>query len=195
MAIPRGHRFTIEFDGAFPQGLVLIGEVTPDNEHQTREDRAAGRPVRQKIDQETGERQWKATVTDPDEANAKCASFEITFIADVQPVSTTSEVLPGMRPIGLEGLTAEPQVAGNGEFKYQSYVYRATGFAVVPSAGGVRSPQPSKPVGAVGRVSLVVGPAEFAQTRGAGRQARPSRSPGGGATGNSARPASCLGEA
>jgi hypothetical protein len=74
VAIPRGHRFEIEFDVAFPQGLVLIGEVAPDNEYQTREDRAAGRPVRQKIDQVTGKRQWKATVTDPDEANAKRAS-------------------------------------------------------------------------------------------------------------------------
>jgi hypothetical protein len=146
VAIPRGHRFAIEFDSAFPQGLVLIGEVAPDNEYQTREDRAAGRPVRQKIDEVTGKRQWKATVTDPDETNAKRASFEITFIADVQPVPATSEVLPGMRPIGLEGLTAEPRVAGNGEFKYQSYLYRATGFAAAPGAGGVRS-QTSKPIG------------------------------------------------
>ena len=44
VAISRGHRFAIEFDGAFPQGLVLMGEVTPDNEYQTREDRAAGSP-------------------------------------------------------------------------------------------------------------------------------------------------------
>jgi hypothetical protein len=145
VAIPRGHRFAIEFDGAFPQGLVLIGEVTPDNEYQTREDKAAGRPVRQKIDPLTGKRQWKATVTDPDEANAKRASFEITFIADVQPVPTCNEVLPGMRPITLEGLTAEPRVAGNGEFKYQSYVYRATGFAAASTTGAVRPPQPSKP--------------------------------------------------
>lgn len=150
MAIPRGHRFAIDFDGAFPQGLVLIGEVAPDNEYQTREDRAAGRPVRQKIDQVTGKRQWKATVTDPDEGNAKRASFEITFIADVQPVPNTGEVLPGMRPIVLEGLTAEPRVAGNGEFKYQSYVYRATGFGAVPSASAVRSPQASKPAGSSG---------------------------------------------
>jgi hypothetical protein len=149
VAISRGHQFAIEFDDAFPQGLVLVGEIAPDNEYQTREDRAAGRPVRQKIDQVTGKRQWKATVTDPDETNAKRASFEITFIADVQPVPTTSEVLPGMRPIGLEGLTAEPRVAGNGEFKYQSYLYRATGFAAAPSAGGVRS-QPSKPAGSSG---------------------------------------------
>jgi hypothetical protein len=150
VAIPRGHRFVIEFDGAFPQGLVLVGEVSPDNEYQTREDRAAGRPVRQKIDQVTGKRQWKANVTDPDEANAKRASFEITFIADVQPVPTTSEVLPGMRPIGLEGLTAEPRVAGNGEFKYQSYVYRATGFTATASAAGTRPSQSIKSSGAAG---------------------------------------------
>ena len=52
MAIPRGYRFDIEFDSAFPQGLVLIGDVAPDNEYQTREERAVGRPVRQKIDEE-----------------------------------------------------------------------------------------------------------------------------------------------
>ena len=150
MAIPRGHRFDIAFDSAFPQGLVLIGGVTPDNEYQTREDKAAGRPVRQKLDQVTGQRQWKATVTDPDEPNAKRASFEITFIADVQPVPTTTEVLPGMRPIELEGLTAEPRVAGNGEFKYQSYLYRATGFTATTTATGTR-PSPSiKPTGAAG---------------------------------------------
>ena len=109
MAIPRGYRFPIEFDVAFPQGLVLVGELAPDNEYQTREDKAAGRPVRQKIDPVTGQRQWKATVTDPDEPTAKRASFEVTFVADVQPVPSTAEVLPGMRPIALQGLTAEPK--------------------------------------------------------------------------------------
>jgi hypothetical protein len=150
VAIARSHRFAIDFDGAFPQGLVLIGDVTPDNEYQTREGKATGRPVRQKVDPLTGQRQWKATVTDPDEPNAKRTSFEITFVADVQPVPTTGEVLPGMRPITLEGLTAEPRVAGNGEFKYQSYTYRATEFTAAPSAGDVRSPQPTKPAGAAG---------------------------------------------
>ena len=150
MAIPRGYRFDIEFDDAFPQGLVLIGEVAPDNEYQTREDKAASQPVRQKIDQVTGQRQWKATVTGPDEPTAKRASFEITLIAEVQPVPTTTEVLPGMRPIQLEGLTAEPRVAGNGEFKYQSYVYRATGFTTTSGAAGTRPSQSMKPSSAAG---------------------------------------------
>jgi hypothetical protein len=98
----------------------------------------------------TGQRQWKATVTDPDEPSAKRASFEITFVADVQPVPTTTEVLPGMRPIQLDGLTAEPRVAGNGEFKYQSYVYRATGFTAATSTTGARSSQAIKPSGGAG---------------------------------------------
>lgn len=144
MAISRGHRFPVEFPEAFPQGLVLLGEIAPDNEYQSREDRAAGRPVRQKMDELTGKRQWKATVTDPNEPNAKRASFEVTFLADVQPVPTTTEVLPGVRPVELDGVTAEPRVAGNGEFKYLSYVFRATGFRAVASAGGSRKVSESK---------------------------------------------------
>ncbi|MFE6613090.1 MULTISPECIES: hypothetical protein [unclassified Amycolatopsis] len=139
MAIYKGHRFSIDFDEAFAQGLVMVGEVSPDNEYQSREDRAAGRPARQRVDEVTGKRQWKVTVTDPDETKAKRASFEITLLADVQPVPTTSEVLPGMRPIELEGLTAEPKVAGQGEFKYQSYLFRATGFKAAASGGGAKS--------------------------------------------------------
>lgn len=136
MAIGRGQRFPVEFSAAFPQGLVLMGEVAPDNEYQSREDRAAGRPVRQRVDETTGKRQWKGTVTDPDETNAKRASFEVTFLAEVMPVPTTAEVLPGFRPVELDGLTAEPRVAGNGEFKYLSYVFRASGFRAAASSGG-----------------------------------------------------------
>jgi hypothetical protein len=136
MAISRGHRFPIQFDEAFPQGLVMVGEISPDTEYQSREDRAAGRATRQRVDEITGKRQWKVAVTDPSEPNAKRASFEVTLLADVQPVPTTSEVLPGMRPVELDGLTAEPRVAGNGEFKYQSFLFRATGFKAVASGGG-----------------------------------------------------------
>ncbi|WP_410656320.1 hypothetical protein [Amycolatopsis sp. lyj-112] len=137
MAIYKGFRFPIEFDEAFGQGLVMVGEVSPDTEYQSREDR--GRPARQRVDEVTGKRQWKVTVTDPDEVKAKRASFEITLLADVQPVPTTSEVLPGMRPIELEGLTAEPKVAGQGEFKYQSYLFRATGFKAAAAGGASKS--------------------------------------------------------
>jgi hypothetical protein len=92
--------------------------------------------VRQWIDEATGKRQWVITVTDPDELKAKRASFGITLLADVQPVPTTREVLPGMRPVELDGLAAQPKVAGTGEFKYQSLVFRATGFKAAGASGG-----------------------------------------------------------
>lgn len=144
MAINKGHRFPISFEDAFPSGLVMTGVVMPDNEYQTREERAAGRPVRQRVDEATGLRQWKAIVMDLGETNAKRASFEVTFLAEVQPVPTTVEAIPGMRPVELDGLTAEPRVAGNGEFKYLSYVYRTSGFrAAASSAFSSPSPSPS----------------------------------------------------
>jgi hypothetical protein len=153
--IAKGFRFEIAFDVAFPKGLVLVGEVAPDNEYQSQQDRSSNRPVRQKVDEVTGLRQWKATVTDPDQANAKRASFEIIFTAQHQPVPTTSEVLPGMRAVELQGLTAEPKVAGNGEFKYQSYTFRATGFKAAAGGAGSRgsgagksSPESAKPAAA-----------------------------------------------
>lgn len=134
MTISKGVRFPASFDDAFPQGLVMVGEVRPDIEYQTREERAAGRPVRQRVDEVTGKRQWKVTVTDPHEPNAKRQSFEITLLA----VPTTGEVLPGMRPVELDGLTAEPRVAGNGEFKYQSFVFRQVGRSAGAAPGGAR---------------------------------------------------------
>lgn len=146
MAINKGFRFPVSFDDAFPQGLVMVGEVMPDTEYQTRDERAAGRPVRQRMDEATGMRQWKVTVTDPHEPNAKRKSFEVTLLADVQPVPTSGEVLPGMRPVELEGLTAEPRVAGNGEFKYQSFLFRATGFRAVGRSAG-SAPGVGKPNG------------------------------------------------
>jgi hypothetical protein len=136
MAINRDHRFPVEFNEAFPRGLVMIGEVSPDNEYQSREDKSAGRPVQQRIDEVTGKRQWVCTVADPDEIKVKWTSFEIILLADAQPVPTTSEVLPGMRPIELDGLTAQPKIAGRGELTYQSYVFRATGFKAAASGGG-----------------------------------------------------------
>lgn len=129
MAITKGHRFEIPFEIAFPRGLVLVGDITPDVEYLSQEDRNRGREAKQNIDEQTGKRQWLATVTDPDEPKAKRASFDVTLLADVQPVPTTQEVLPGMRSLVLEGVTVAPKVAGQGEFKYQSYAVFATGIA------------------------------------------------------------------
>nr|WP_239000816.1 hypothetical protein [Jiangella asiatica] len=120
----------------------MVGEIEPDLEYQSQDDRARGREQRQRVDEVTGLRQWKATVTDPDEAKAKRASFEVIFTAEVQPAPLPDEVLPGMRPVELVGVTASPKVMGQGEFKYLGYEYRATGVktpgtpaAARPAAG------------------------------------------------------------
>ncbi|SHH13126.1 hypothetical protein SAMN05444320_1271, partial [Streptoalloteichus hindustanus] len=36
MAMPRGYRFAVPFEVVFPKGLVLVGELGPDNEYQSR---------------------------------------------------------------------------------------------------------------------------------------------------------------
>ncbi|WP_280235824.1 hypothetical protein [Nocardia cyriacigeorgica] len=94
---------------------------------------------------------WKATVTDPDEGThdgvkgkAKRASFEITFVSSHQPVPATEEIAPGtgLRMIELDGLTAEPRIMGQGDFKYVGYVYRATGIK-----GDTNTPRAEAPSG------------------------------------------------
>lgn len=105
-------------------GLVLVGEIGPDTEFQP--DRT--KPAHQRLDEITGLRIWKAAVMDPAETKAKRAAFDLFFLAEVQPVPAAPELIPGVRPIELEGLTAQPKVMGQGEFKYQGFIYRATGI-------------------------------------------------------------------
>lgn len=122
--------FTPAFEDAFPKGLFLLGDVEPMLEFNS--DRNAPKRQRQDLDAEgngTGKRLWKATVTDPAAPNARQASFDLVFVADVMPVPSTPELAPGMRPIVLEGLQVKPKIAGQGEFKSIGWNIRATGFA------------------------------------------------------------------
>lgn len=129
MALRKGYRFPVTHGEVFPKGLMLLGPIGPDMEFE--------RPNVQRTDPETGLLQWAAAVSDPDEAKAKRASFVVTFLAVVQPVPSTPELVPGsgIRMIELEGLTAEPRRMGQGEYTYVGYNYRATGIK-----GDVNSP-------------------------------------------------------
>lgn len=133
MAIKKGYRFPVAHREVFPRGLMLLGPIGPDMEFE--------RPNVQRTDPETGLLQWRGSMTDPDEDKAKRASFDVTFLAAVQPVPSTPELVPGsgIRMIELEGLTAEPRRMGQGEYTYVGYVYRATGIA-----GDVNSPAASQ---------------------------------------------------
>ncbi|MFD6463855.1 hypothetical protein, partial [Streptomyces roseolus] len=106
-------------------------EIQPVTEFN--QDRSA--PKRHQLDFDrdgngTGKRLWKATIMDPAGADrgAKQSSFDVVFVADQQPVPSTPEISPGVRPIELEGLMLKPRVVGNGEFKSIGWNIRATGI-------------------------------------------------------------------
>ncbi|MFC3966183.1 hypothetical protein [Nocardia jiangsuensis] len=121
--------FTPAFEQAFPKGLFLLGDIEPVTEFSS--DRNAPKVQRLDLDREgngSGKRLWRGTVTDPTAANAKTASFDVTFVADVMPVPAAPEIVPGMRPIKLEGLQIKPKIEGNGEFKRIGWNIRAAGI-------------------------------------------------------------------
>ncbi|MGY4099100.1 hypothetical protein ACW2Q0_06010 [Nocardia sp. R16R-3T] len=121
--------FTVAFEEAFPMGLVLMGEIEPMTEFSS--DRNAVKRQRVDLDKDgngTGKRLWRGTVTDPAGSGAKGTSFDLTFVADVQPVPSAAALIPGMTPIVLEGLQIKPKVQGSGEFKSIGWNIRATGI-------------------------------------------------------------------
>ncbi|MFI5501766.1 hypothetical protein ACIA5E_22120 [Nocardia asteroides] len=142
----KGHRFPVSHIEAFPEGLVLVGKIEPLTKYNP--DRNAVQEQRFDFDPKTGAGtrlpMWKATVTDPAETNSKRASFQLIFLAEVQPVPSTPEVLPGMRQIVLEGLLAEPKVMGQGEFKYLGYAFYAGGIKGDESGAKVNQPAAQK---------------------------------------------------
>lgn len=123
-------RFTPAFSDYFRLGLYQTGPVRPDTEY-------TGDPNRlgpQKRDSATGLLVWKVTVNDPGERNPRRKSYEVLLLSDTEPVPTTDEIAPGIRPIELTGLMVTPRVGGQGEFKYLTHTVRATGYAPPPSA-------------------------------------------------------------
>ena len=137
MPVQFGERFEIEFDRVFQDGAVILGDVQAVTEFQSREDRAKGRPVRHRVDERTGLRLFKVTVSDPAATRDADKSAQVLLTAEVQPVPPAgTEVAPGIvvRPVVFEGMTVEPRVEGNGEYKRLGYVLRATGMRA-PSAG------------------------------------------------------------
>lgn len=150
MAIPRGTRFEIEHDDVFPDGAAVVGPVAPDMEYMSNEDKARGKQPKQKVDERTGLPQWKVTVTDPSAEKERDRSVVVTVLDKVQPVPPPA-AMEGFdfRPVLFEGLTAEPRVMGE-KFRYQGWVFRATGMRDPKSSGGASKPAQSKPAAGQG---------------------------------------------
>ncbi|WP_458687115.1 hypothetical protein [Nocardia tengchongensis] len=129
----RDLRFPVPFEQYYGRwGLIQIGPVLPDTEYTG----VPGKVGPQKRDPVTGEPVWKIAVTDPGEPNSRRASYDLYLLSDSEPAPTTPEIAPGVRPISLVGLTVQPRVAGQGEFKYLAYTVRATGYAPAPNGRG-----------------------------------------------------------
>lgn len=131
-----------DFRTAFPMGVFLLGNIEAVTEFN--QDRSA--PKRHQLDFDrdgngTGKRLWKATIMDPTGGKAAQAGFDVVFVSDHQPVPSTPEISPGLRPIELEGLMLKPKVVGNGEFKSIGWNIRATG--IVGDNSGAKANQPA----------------------------------------------------
>jgi multidrug efflux pump subunit AcrA (membrane-fusion protein) len=131
MAVPYGMRFDIAFDDMFPQGAFLMGDVQPLAEYQSQEDKARNRPVRPRIDEQTGKRLYRATIADPAAEKERDKSIAVEIAADVQPVPPETVGNLPFRPVVLEGLTVQPRAETSGQAKWITWVVRATGLRAV----------------------------------------------------------------
>ena len=133
MAVPRGMRF----GAMFPQRAYLMGDIQSLTECLSSEDKARNRPVRHRIDEQTGRRLYRATIADPSAEKERDKSIAIEIAADVRPVPPEAEGNPPFRPVVLEGLTVQPRAETSGQAKWITWVVRATGLRAVdaPATG------------------------------------------------------------
>lgn len=141
MAVPHGMRFEIPFDVMFPQGAYLMGDIQPLSEYQSQEDKARNRPVRPRVDEQTGRRLYRATIADPSAEKEREKSIAVEIAADVQPVPPEPVGNLPFRPVVVEGLTVQPRAETSGQAKWITWVVRATGLRAVdtPATGRGRS--------------------------------------------------------
>jgi hypothetical protein len=139
MAVSRGQRFEVAFDDVFPQGLYLVGEITPVTEYQSQEDKARNRPVRPRTDEISGLPLFRGTFADPSAEKDRDKSVTVEFASQVQPVPPAA--IPGapFRPVVLEGLTVQPRAEASGQAKWITWVVRAAGMRPV-GTGSASSP-------------------------------------------------------
>jgi hypothetical protein len=151
MGAPKYARFAVDFDEWFPQGLYLVGEITPVREYQSQEDKARNRPVRPRVDEVTGHPLFRGTFADPSAEKDREKSVTVEFACAHQPVPPAAVAGLPFRPVVLEGMTVAPRAETSGQAKWLTWTIRATGMKapVDPSAD---VPTVSKP--AAGRSSV-----------------------------------------
>ncbi|MGH3774235.1 MAG: hypothetical protein ACRDRR_00630 [Pseudonocardiaceae bacterium] len=126
MGAPKYARFAVDFDEWFPQGLYLVGEITPVTEYQSQEDKARNRPVRPRVDEVTGRPLFRGTFADPSADKDREKSVTVEFACAHQPVPPQAVAGLPFRPVVLEGLTVQPRAETSGQAKWLTWTIRAT---------------------------------------------------------------------
>jgi hypothetical protein len=151
MGAPKYARFAVDFDEWFPQGLYLVGEITPVREYQSQEDKARNRPVRPRVDEVTGHPLFRGTFADPSAEKDREKSVTVEFACAHQPVPPAAVAGLPFRPVVLEGMTVAPRAETSGQAKWLTWTIRATGMKE-PVDASADVPTASKP--AAGRSSV-----------------------------------------
>ena len=128
MAAPKNVRLTADFDEWFPQGLFLVGEISPVTEYQSQEDRARNRPVRPRIDEVTGLPLYRGTFADPAADKQRDKSVTVDFACAHQPVPPEAVAGLPFRPVVLEGMAVAPRAETSGQAKWITWTIQATGM-------------------------------------------------------------------
>ena len=153
MGAPRKLRLPADFDEWFPQGLYLVGDITPVTDYQSAEDKARNRPVRPRIDEVSGLPLFRGTFADPSAEKDRDKSVTVEFACAHQPVPP--EAIPGapFRPVVLESMTVAPRAEASGQAKWITWTIQATGMkapaATTASTSAAGRSAPGKPTAGV----------------------------------------------
>jgi hypothetical protein len=144
MGAPKYARFAVDFDEWFPQGLYLVGEITPVTEYQSQEDKARNRPIRPRVDEVTGRPLFRGTFADPSAEKDREKSVTVEFACAHQPVPPAAVAGLPFRPVVLEGMTVAPRAETSGQAKWLTWTIRANGMTA-PSSTTVDGTAAGKP--------------------------------------------------
>ncbi|MDT7714338.1 MAG: hypothetical protein QOH09_330 [Pseudonocardiales bacterium] len=144
MGAPKFARFAVDFHEWFPQGLYLVGEITPVTEYQSQEDKARNRPIRPRVDEVTGRPLFRGTFADPSAEKDREKSVTVEFACAHQPVPPAAVAGLPFRPVVLEGMTVAPRAETSGQAKWLTWTIRATGMTA-PSSTTVDGTAAGKP--------------------------------------------------
>lgn len=151
MGAPRNVRLPADFDQWYPQGLYLVGEISPVMEYQSAEDKARNRPVRPRTDEASGLPLYRGMFADPSAEKDREKSVTVEFACAHQPVPPAPVAGVPFRPVVLEGMTVAPRAETSGQAKWITWVIRATGMSApgdVTSPASSATKSASKPTGA-----------------------------------------------